>query len=87
MTPREAAEWMQQELAKRPTLYQSRVASYLSREGSDLVYRNKNGNKALVKAVLEAFRQMTPGDEFVWSRSNQLWHHRRPFDRPGRMQK
>lgn len=87
MTPLEAAEWMVGELGQRASLYQSRVASHVSRLNPELVYRNKNGNKALVKAVLDAFRELTPGEDIVWSRSSQKWRHRKPNDKPGRMQK
>lgn len=75
------------ELMKRPTLYQSRVAAYVSQKNPSLVYRNGNGNKALVKSVLEAFRKSTPDDQIVWSRSSQMWRHRKPNDKPGRMQR
>jgi hypothetical protein len=87
MTPHEIAQWMMQELTQRPTLYQSRVATHVYRTNPELVYRNKNGNKALHKSVLEAFRSITSGDEIVWSRSSQMWRHRKPNDKPGRMQR
>lgn len=87
MTPTEVAEWMVAELAIRPTLYQSRVAAHVFRQNPELVYRNKNGNKALAKSVLEAFRNLTPGDEIAWSRSSQMWRHRKAHDKSGRMQR
>jgi hypothetical protein len=87
MTPPEIAQWMVGELAQRPTLYQSRVATYVRRNNPALTYRNPNGNWALDKAILAAFRKLTPGDEVVWSRSGQYWRHRKPHDKPGRMQR
>ncbi|TZG27127.1 DUF6953 family protein [Sphingomonas montanisoli] len=87
MTAAEVADWMVLQLAERATLYQSTVASHVARENRELVYRNKNGNWALDKTVLAAFRAKTPGDEIVWSRSSQLWRHRRPNDKPGRQQR
>jgi hypothetical protein len=87
MTPLEIAEWMVAELAQRPTLYQSRVATHVRRANPDLTYRNPNGNWALDKTILAAFRKLTPGDEIVWSRSGQYWRHRKPHDKPGRMQR
>ena len=87
MTAEDFAQWMVEELAKRPTLYQSRVATHVFKHNSELVYRNKRGNRALAKPVLDAFRKLTSGDEIVWSRSSQMWRHRKPHDKPGRMQK
>lgn len=87
MTAQQLAEWMVQQLSQRPTLYQSAVATHAMRHNAALVYRNKNRNRALMKSVLDAFRRLTPGDEIVWSRSSQLWRHRRPNDKPGRMQR
>lgn len=87
MTAKEIAEWMKAELDGKRNLYQSRVATFVFKENPDLVYRNKNGNRALHKSILDAFRKATPGDEIVWSRSGQYWRHRRPNDKPGRMQR
>lgn len=86
MTPDEVAKWMVEKLAVKPTLYQSSVATFVHKTNPELVYRNRNGNRALAKPVLDAFRRLTPGDEVVWSRSNQMWRHRKPRDKPGRMQ-
>lgn len=87
MTPDEIADWMVDQLAVKPTLYQSTVATFVFRDNPELVYRNKNGNRALAKSILDAFRKRTVGDEIVWSRSSQLWRHRKPHDKPGRMQR
>lgn len=87
MTPNDVAEWMVGELAQRSTLYQSRVATHVRRNAPDLTYRNNNGNWALNKSILDAFRKLTPGDDIVWSRSGQYWRHRKPSDKPGRMQR
>ena len=87
MTAAEIADWMIEQLARKPTLYQSSVATFVYRNAPEHVYRNKNGNRALSKAVLDAFRKKTPGDEIVWSRSNQMWRHRKRHDKPGRMQR
>ena len=87
MTAKEIAEWMKAELEGKRNLYQSRVATHVFKENPELVYRNKNGNRALDKSILDAFRKLTPGDEIVWSRSGQYWRHRKPTDKPGRMQR
>jgi len=77
---------MVQRLVEKPHLYQSRVATFARKEDPELVYRNNNGNWALTKPVLDAFRKLTTGDEIVWVRSSQLWRHRKPYDKPGRLQ-
>lgn len=86
MTPQEIAAWMVEQLADRPHLYQNRVATFVRQQNPDLVYRNKNGNWALAKPILDAFRRATPSDDIIWSRSSQMWRHRKPYDKPGRMQ-
>lgn len=86
MTAKEIAEWMMQQLAAKPYLYQSVVANHVRKVSPELTYRNNNGNWALHKSVLDAFRKLTPGDDIVWERSSQLWRHRKPYDKPGRMQ-
>ena len=86
MTPQEVAQWMVEQLAQRPHLYQRVVATHVRRNSPDLTYRNNNGNWALSKSILDAFRKLTPGDDIVWERSSQLWRHRKPYDKPGRMQ-
>ncbi|WP_133365311.1 DUF6953 family protein [Qipengyuania sediminis] len=85
MDAKEIAQWMLDHLAQM-YLYQSTVATHVRKVNPDLTYRNPNGNWALHKSVLDAFRKLTPGDEIVWERSSQLWRHRKPRDKPGRMQ-
>jgi hypothetical protein len=84
-TPKEIAEWMLVEYQKFDRLYQNRIANQIrSHFGQEWVYRNKNGNSAIVKSVLDEFRKLTPKD-VVWSRSEQFWRKRREHDPPGRM--
>lgn len=87
MTAEEIAKWMCEQLEERTTLYQSRVASHVAKVNPELTYRNKNGNRALDKSILEAFRSLTSDDRIVWSRSSQMWRHRKSHDKPGRMQR
>jgi hypothetical protein len=85
MTSEEAAAWMLEQLERRKFLDQSLVAQQLRKQDKALTYPNANGNPAIVKPVLDAFRALLP-DEVVWSRSSRHWRYRKPRDKPGRMQ-
>lgn len=85
MTLEEAAAWMLEELAKRKYLDQEHVAYKLVKIDKSLTYHNANGNLAIAKPVLDAFRKAAP-DNVVWSRSERHWRYRKANDRPGRMQ-
>lgn len=85
MTPEEAAAWMVEELARLKFLDQEHVAYKLVKIDKSLTYQNANGNLAIVKSVLDAFRKAMP-DDVVWSRSDRHWRYRKPYDKPGRMQ-
>lgn len=85
MTPDEAAAWMIEELGKRKYLDQEVVAYKLVKIDKTLTYHNANGNLAIAKPVLDAFRKVMP-DDVVWSRSERHWRYRKPKDKPGRMQ-
>lgn len=84
-TAQEVAEWIVGQLQENAFLYQARVARHVRQEfGEEFTYRNKNGNWAIRKDVLDEFRKLTPTD-VVWSRSTQAWRRRRPNDPEGRM--
>lgn len=85
MTPAEAAAWMVDELSKQKYLDQEIVAYQLVKTDKKLTYQNANGNLAIAKPVLDAFRKAMP-DDVVWSRSDRQWRYRKSYDRPGRMQ-
>jgi exonuclease I len=83
-TPKEIAEWMLAEYKKKDELIQHRAATQIKEQfGEDHLYKNKNGNWAIVKPILDAFRALTP-EGVVWSRDGQLWRKRRPNDPPGK---
>lgn len=86
MTPREAAEWMVEELARVKWLDQSTVANRLRLKNKGLVYSNANGNLGIDPKVLKEFNKLTAGGDVVWSRSSRQWRYRQKWDKPGRMQ-
>jgi hypothetical protein len=66
-------------------LYQEvAVADIEKRFGSEVVYTNPNGNLAITKQVLTAFRSLTDGWA-VWDRSERAWRVREAYDSPGRV--
>jgi hypothetical protein len=85
MTPQEAAQWMVNELARLRFLDQSTVAYYLVSQDKSLVYTNENGNLAISRDVLNAFRDLK-SDDVVWSRGDRQWRFRQAYDALGRMQ-
>jgi Family of unknown function (DUF6953) len=48
-------------------------------------YDNDNGNLAISRNVLSAFRRLT-GEDVVWDRDERMWRHRESHDAPGRQQ-
>lgn len=86
MNVAEAAEWMLSELERRKFLEQDAVAYHLYKQNKALTYQNDNGNLAIAKDVLAAFRKLTDDKDIVWSRGERHWRHRQKHDKPGRMQ-
>jgi hypothetical protein len=87
-SPEEVARWMLQKMEGRPFgLYQDQtVVEIKQRFGEEFTYINANGNVAISKPVLAAFRRLS-GDGVVWSRSERCWRRRAMWDRqPGRQQ-
>ncbi|AYM81038.1 hypothetical protein At12D1_11510 [Agrobacterium tumefaciens] len=86
MTPSECAKWMLDKLAAQKYLDQETVAYELSRRAPEHTYTNENGNLAITRSVLDAFRKLTSDDRIVWSRSSRQWRYREKWDKAGRMQ-
>ena len=83
-TSSEIAQWMLGEFRPKGYLDQHYAASQIrQRFGEEHTYKNANGNWAIKKPILDAFRKLTP-DDVVWSRSDQRWRTRRPYDKPGK---
>lgn len=84
-TPREIAQWMCQELDRCEYLSQKHAAQTIqSRFGPEYVCTNRNGNLAITKAVLKAFRELCPDVVF---RGTTTWRKRQAYDAPGRRQR
>ena len=77
-TPKQVAEWMNQQFLARGLLSQ-RMAAYgiLKTFGKGHLYKNANHNWAINEDVLNEFRKLTE-ETAVWSRSRQHWEKRRP---------
>ena len=83
---RAVAGWMLAELKRRDTLYQEDAVDQIAREfGDEFTYENENGNAAIRRDVLAAFRELTESD-VVWDRSERAWRWREKYDEPGRRQ-
>jgi hypothetical protein len=86
MTAEEVAKWMLTELERVQFLHQETVACDIAAKcGQEFTYINDNGNLAIRKDVLLAFRKLT-GDAVIWERAERMWRKRESYDEPGRRQ-
>jgi hypothetical protein len=82
----EIAAWMLDELERVNYLYQETVVYQISAKfGKESTCINENGNLAIGKDVLSAFRKVS-GDSVVWERGERMWRKRASYDSPGRQQ-
>lgn len=82
----DVAQWMMEELKQNNYLYQeSAVYQIASKFGDDFVYTNSNGNQAIDKKVLAAFRKLNE-DEVVWERGEKAWRFRQDYETGARQQ-
>lgn len=85
-TPKDVAQWMMDELKRVTYLYQETVVYDInSKFGDEFTYINDNGNLAISKKVLAAFRKLNDGD-VIWERGEKMWRFRANYDSPGRQQ-
>jgi hypothetical protein len=85
-TPRIVAEWMLGEVERRRELYQEDAAFEITKNfGEQFTYENDNGNLAISRTILTAFRKISEGT-VVWERGSRSWRLREPHDEPGRQQ-
>jgi hypothetical protein len=78
------ARWMLEQMTLESCLYQDDVVDYLVKaEREDLLTENADGNQAIGKGVLAAFRKLTP-DNVVWVKPDRYWRFRVAEDEPGR---
>lgn len=80
-----AAEWMFQQVTVHGVLRQDVAAYYIATNFTGLTYRNRNGNPAIEKSVLGAFRKLGE-DEIVWQRGGRFWRLRTQHDPVGKRQ-
>jgi hypothetical protein len=84
-TSNEIAQWMLREYHQRGERLDQHWAANQIRLtfGEDHLYKNDNGNWAIKKGILDAFRKLTP-EGVVWSRSDQQWRKRQHYDPAGK---
>jgi hypothetical protein len=84
ISPKLVAEWMAGRLEHDDILHQADAAREIAgRFGAEFTYLNENGNLAINKRVLKAFRKVT-GDAVIWDRRRFYWRMRTDRDAPGR---
>ncbi|HEY6443366.1 MAG TPA: hypothetical protein VIY66_08515 [Candidatus Acidoferrales bacterium] len=80
MTSEDIARWMAEELERRGSLCQEDAVQDIAKKfGQDFTYENENGNPAIRRDVLAAFRRLTK-DAIVWERGERLWRKRTKYD-------
>jgi hypothetical protein len=85
-TAQEIAHWMLDELTRGGELYQETAVSQIALKfGYEFTYDNENGNLAIRRDILAAFRILTE-NSVVWDRENRLWRKRDSTDDPSRQQ-
>jgi hypothetical protein len=71
-------------LRKDGCLYQDDVVDFLVRtQSEDLLVENADGNLAIGRAVLTAFKRDNES-AVVWVKPERYWRYRVPEDEPGR---
>ena len=67
------ANWMLAQIDREACIYQDDVVDHLVKAGrEDLLIESSDGNQVLGKAVLAAFRKLTP-DNVVWVKPDRYW--------------
>ena len=85
-TTEEVAQWMLSSVLETGRLYQETgVYSIRDKFGEEFTYINENGNLAIDKNVLKAFRKIS-NDLVIWERGDRAWRQRADYDQPGRQQ-
>jgi Family of unknown function (DUF6953) len=86
ITDLDVAKWMAERVKEHGELHQADVVYEIEeRFGSQFVYENENGNQAISRDVLQAFKELTEHD-VVWCRGDRYWREREAGDEPGRQQ-
>lgn len=78
------ASWMFDQIHHEGCMYQDDVVDHLVKaKREDLLTENADGNLVIGKAVLAAFRKLTP-ENVVWVKPDRYWRFRVAEDEPGR---
>jgi len=87
LTAEQLAQLMLSELhSQRGVLYQQDAVCLIeANAGEQFLYENDNGNTAIDKLLLAAFRKIT-GDTIVWVRGERCWRQRDSGDELSRQQ-
>ncbi|MFF9003691.1 DUF6953 family protein [Streptomyces achromogenes] len=81
-----AARWMLTQVTENGELWQMDAADRIASDFDEgLTYTNDNGNLAISKEVLAAFRKMSEGT-VVWERGLRYWRRRTEQDPAGKRQ-
>ena len=81
-----AARWMLAQITENGELWQMDAANRIASDFDEgLTYTNDNGNPAISKEVLAAFRKMSEGT-VVWERGLRYWRRRTEQDPEGKRQ-
>jgi hypothetical protein len=84
-TANDVAAFMLEELKRVRFLYQEHIVHDVrTKFGDEFVYLNENGNYAIDKKVLAAFRKIAP--DIVWERGERMWRERASYDASTRQQ-
>jgi hypothetical protein len=74
--PKQVAERLRDEFEQRGHLYQETAVRLIKDEfGGDYIYKNENGNPAIDRRVLRAFRALTE-DTAAWDRWDKSWQRK-----------
>lgn len=80
-----AARWMMEQITETGELWQADAAAHIDHDFEGLTYLNDNGNVAIGKDVLAAFRKLSEGT-VVWERGSRFWRRRAEDDPEGKRQ-
>ena len=77
----DVAQWMLDELKRQQgwLAQDDAAASIAEKFGESFLHDNDNGNLAISREVLAAFRTLT-SETVVWQRSERAWRWREPDD-------
>jgi hypothetical protein len=85
-TPKDVAQWMLDEVSKEKMLHQEHAVYDIAKKfGDEFTYMNENGNLAISRPILRAFRKLSM-HTVVWVRSERYWRLRDERDTENKRQ-